>query len=92
MTAVEFLFDELSKLYDFQRILDEINENSNKDVFEQALEMERLQDSDKYKSVTRFEVIDHSKEFKGRFYVKKNCKIELQLQDDSKTLKVFVND
>ena len=82
ITAVEFLVNNLPL----------IQQEGLRDTIEQALEMERLKDSDKYKSVTRFEVIDHSKEFKGRCYVKKNCKIELQLQDDSKTLKVFVND
>jgi hypothetical protein len=43
-------------------------------------------------TVNRFEVIDHSKDLKGRFYVKRDCSVELQLQDNNKTLKVFVND
>lgn len=42
--------------------------------------------------VTRFEVIDHTKEMLGRAYVKYGVDIELSFQDDGKTLKVFVND
>lgn len=37
--------------------------------------------------VTRFEVIDEN----GRRYRKHNCTIELSYQDDSRTLKVFIN-
>jgi hypothetical protein len=46
----------------------------------------------KLNTVNRFEVIDHSKDLKGRFYVKRDCSVELSLQDGNKTLKVFVND
>jgi hypothetical protein len=42
--------------------------------------------------VTRFEVIDHTKEMRGRAYVKYNIEVELSFQDDGQTLKVFVND
>jgi len=38
--------------------------------------------------VTRFEVIDEN----GRVYTKHNCTIELSYQDDSRTLKVFINE
>jgi hypothetical protein len=37
--------------------------------------------------VTRFEVIDEN----SRRYRKHNCTIELSYQDDSRTLKVFIN-
>lgn len=40
--------------------------------------------------VTRFEVIDHTKDGRGRILVMRNIKIELSLQDDGKTLKVFL--
>lgn len=46
----------------------------------------------KAEKVTRFEVIDHTKDLKGRCYTKHNCRIELVYQDGGKTLKVFVND
>ncbi len=36
--------------------------------------------------VTRFEVIDDT----GRTYSKWDCKVEWQLQDEGRTLKVFV--
>lgn len=44
------------------------------------------------KKVTRFEVIDHTKEMLGRAYVKYGVDIELSFQDNGQTLKVFVND
>lgn len=42
--------------------------------------------------VTRFEVIDHTKEMIGRAYVKHNITIDLSFQDNGQTLKVFVDD
>lgn len=42
--------------------------------------------------VSRFEVIDHTKEMIGRVYVKYDISIDLSFQDDGKTLKVFVDD
>ena len=43
--------------------------------------------------VTRIEVIDHQSEpLIGRAYTKYNCeKVELQLQDDGRTLKIFIS-
>lgn len=44
--------------------------------------------------VTRVEVIDHSADASpfGRAFTKWNCKtVDLQLQDDNKTLKIFIN-
>ena len=42
--------------------------------------------------VTRVEVINHQDEPYGRVYTKLNCKdVELQLQDDGRTLKIFFN-
>ena len=46
--------------------------------------------------VNRVEVIDHSKGGTGRDYVKwakeREVKVELHLQDDGRTLKVFIED
>ena len=43
--------------------------------------------------VTRVEVINHQDEPIGRIFTKHNCKnVELQLQDDGKTLKIFINE
>jgi hypothetical protein len=42
------------------------------------------------KSITRFEVIDHTSKQGGRIVVEYNVKVELSLQDDCKTLKVFL--
>lgn len=44
------------------------------------------------KSITRFEVIDHTSKQKGRVVVEYNVNVELSLQDDNKTLKVFLTD
>ena len=38
--------------------------------------------------ITRLEVIDSD----GRSYSKRGCKIEFSVQDDGKTLKIFVED
>lgn len=44
------------------------------------------------KSITRFEVIDHTSKQKGRVVVEYNVNVELSLQDDNRTLKVFLTD
>jgi hypothetical protein len=42
--------------------------------------------------VTRLEVIDHQTPETGRVYTKKDCqKVELSIQDDGKTLKIFIS-
>jgi hypothetical protein len=41
--------------------------------------------------VTRVEVIQHSEPYNGRAYTKYNAKdVELQYQDDGRTLKIFL--
>lgn len=42
--------------------------------------------------VTRFEVIDHRTNGTGRAFTAYDCSIQLSLQDDGRTLKVFVDD
>lgn len=42
--------------------------------------------------VTRFEVIDHTNKKGGRIIVERGVKVELSLQDDNRTLKVFLTD
>jgi hypothetical protein len=44
------------------------------------------------KSVTRFEVIDRTKKKGGRIVVEYNVNVELSLQDENRTLKVFLTD
>lgn len=42
--------------------------------------------------ITRIEVIDHQSEPMGRAYTKYGCeKVELELQDDGRTLKIFIS-
>jgi len=41
--------------------------------------------------VTRVEIIQHSEPYNGRAYTNYNAKdVEIQLQDDNKTLKIFL--
>jgi hypothetical protein len=42
--------------------------------------------------ITRFEVIDHTKKMRGRFVVEYGVKVEVSIQDDGKTMKIFLND
>ena len=44
------------------------------------------------KQITRFEVIDHTKKKGGRIVVEYNVNVELSLQDENRTLKVFLTD
>jgi hypothetical protein len=44
-----------------------------------------------YNEVNRVEVIQHSEPYNGRAYTNYNAKdVEVQLQDDGKTLKIFL--
>ena len=56
------------------------------------LDSSKLHNMDTSK-VTRLEVIDHQSEpVIGRAYVKKDCEnVEAVLQDDGKTLKIFIS-
>ena len=44
------------------------------------------------KKVTRFKVIDHTSEFQGRILVKYGVRVEISIQDDGRTMKVFLTD
>ena len=44
------------------------------------------------KKVTKVAVVDHTSNGQGRVFEKHSLDIELQLQDDGRTLKVFVKD
>lgn len=39
-----------------------------------------------------FEVIDHTSELQGRILVKYGVKVEISIQDDGRTMKVFLTD
>jgi hypothetical protein len=68
---------------------------SHKEAYDDLYELILLAqeyEAGRYNSVTRFEVIDHSQELLGRCYVKHKCRVEASLQDDTRTLKIFVND
>ena len=52
------------------------------------VEMEKQQS---FANVNRVEVIQHSEPYNGRAYTNYNAKdVEIQLQDDNKTLKIFL--
>ena len=42
--------------------------------------------------ITSFEVIDHTSELQGRILVKYGVKVEISIQDDGRTMKVFLTD
>jgi len=42
--------------------------------------------------VTRFEVIDHTSEMLGRILVRYGVSVEVSIQDDGRTMKVFLTD
>lgn len=43
-------------------------------------------------AVTRFEVIDHTSDMRGRVLVRHGCKITINLTDHGRTMKVFLTD
>ena len=70
-------------------------EQTNKELLEQIskyiLALEHQIDDMNYMNM-RFEVIDHTKEKLGRVLSKYNVNVELSVQDDGRTLKVFLTD
>jgi hypothetical protein len=82
-TAVEWLVNEMPVI-DWQDPYWKIKLEKAK-----AMEKEQKLNTD---TVTRFEVIDHTKEMLGRAFVKYGVNVELSFQDDNKTLKVFLTD
>ncbi len=81
MTAVEFLFNAVYRDMSYPELLG---------LIAQAKIMEEQQQNDTSK-VTRVEVIQHSEPYNGRAYTNYNAKdVEIQLQDDNKTLKIFL--
>lgn len=44
------------------------------------------------KGVTRFEVIDHSSKKRGRIVVEYGVAVEASIQDEGRTLKIFLTD
>jgi hypothetical protein len=42
--------------------------------------------------ITRFEVIDHTNKKRGRIVVEYGVSVEISIQDDGKTMKVFLTD
>ena len=42
--------------------------------------------------ITRFEVIDHTPDMLGRMLVKYGVNVDISIQDDGRTMKVFLTD
>ena len=42
--------------------------------------------------ITRFEVIDHTADMLGRMLVKYGVNVDISIQDDGRTMKVFLTD
>jgi hypothetical protein len=87
MTAVEFLHSEYKKIIgDTQVTFAQMLEIT--DALEKAKKMENIQS---FPNVDRVEVIQHSEPYNGRAYGNYKAKeVEVQLQDDKKTLKIFL--
>jgi hypothetical protein len=86
-TAVEWLVEEMLKqgYFDGNKPLTYTNLDH---LQQQAKEMEEEQS---FVDVNRVEVIQHSPPYNGRAYTNYNAKdVELQLQDNNKTLKIFL--
>jgi hypothetical protein len=65
-----------------------IRDDSEKSFIEGAKWMQEQNDTSK---VTRVEVIQHSPPYNGRAFTKYNAKdVEIQFQDDGRTLKIFL--
>jgi hypothetical protein len=81
-TAVGFLQEALSIHLTFEQQM------QFEGLFQQAKEMEEEQS---FADVNRVEVIQHSPPYNGRAYTNYDAKdVELQLQDNNKTLKIFL--
>jgi len=48
--------------------------------------------TEQIKKVNRFEVIDHTSKKMGRIVVKYGVDIDFSIQDDGKTMKIFLTD
>jgi hypothetical protein len=82
-TAVEWLYKNL-----LENPISNQDIEYNEAVFHNAKEMEKQQS---FTDVNRVEVIQHSPPYNGRAYTNYNAKdVELQLQDNNKTLKIFL--
>jgi hypothetical protein len=68
-----------------------ISTGLTKDLYCDKCKPEGLKTTFVLPKVTRVEVIQHSLPYKGRAYTNYNAKdVELQYQDDGKTLKIFL--
>jgi hypothetical protein len=81
-TPMEKVLEDWAKSVEYDNVGPTVNEfldNTNK---------QKILDTSK---VTRVEVIQHSEPYNGRAYTNYNAKdVEIQLQDDNKTLKIFL--
>jgi hypothetical protein len=76
MTAVEFLINELSKSKYFQRVLNEINDNSTteRDVLKEALELEKQQIIDAHGLIAKLQEDGSHKLISGETYYNETYK------------------
>ena len=92
-TPVEWLLSELQDKFPTQmKAMYNDNQYLLENITLKAKEKENDILANLIENVDRFEVIDHTAQFKGRCYTKYNCEVELSIQDDGKTLKTFITD
>ena len=70
----------------------EVDADVINEIFRIADQSLPYEPKEQYENVTRFEVIDHSEDGSGRELVKHKIKVKLSLQDEGRTLKVFLED
>ena len=75
-----------------ERFANNFTEDENKFAIEDFIAGAKWQQEfNDTSQVTRVEVIQHSEPYNGRAYTNYNAKeVEIQLQDDGKTLKIFL--
>ena len=87
-TAVRWLVEQL-KLHE----TGEAEWMSKSSTINRALRMEKEQiELPDYDKVTRFEVIDHTSSKEGRIFVKYSVMVDVSIQDNGRTMKVFLKD
>lgn len=94
-TAVEWLLNNLHKIgvdYNLSIKAESGWLVKRNEIIEQAKQIEKEQQQIITDKITRFEVIDHTSEKLGRILVRYGVSVEVSIQDDGRTMKVFLTD
>ena len=75
-----------------KRAIDIADENSDLLEYDEILSKLTSIELPDYEKVTRFEVIDHTSSKEGRILVRYSVMVDVSIQDDGMTMKVFLTD